>query len=863
MSVYVGRVNIVSNFYNFTPVAVLSGHDIIPLKESEIDEILPQSARHNINLFYNYRVETSVEFMRLHFFENQLIIFEFELDDLQDNYDNSGDRNLTGYKINVEDAFRKKKIRQLSSEGLYHVVQRDSLLDDIETLKIVRINDDEICEDDEILVNLGSGFYAGPFLVRYRKVDSSYIIFTYVQDNKYTIKGYTAADCTRKTIEEYSDNWRYEGKKWFFYAIRHGASPVSLDVISDDLLVDGLKDSISMAHSKDGTIPDADEMLKVYAESLLTGKDIPEEIRKSRTDRLAALLTSESDLNKSLDYLLTCICDLIIKYQDREEVNQLISSMIAQRPEFVDKIQNMRIIKTQIEEAKQDLELLNEQKRSKEEEMIRSDQQEKKKELELRQNEAISEEIQKKQDELDRIVEKLGISDSIISMNQKLDQLKDDAAYYERHKTSLENDSRNLEGRFIELVNRYSERIVDITFDGFMSSKMLQAAAQWEEKERKSDLQDVVNKINEVPSIDYTGEALVEHLVKLIQMTRPEYDRNTIVNILICISQGTLTVFSGSPGCGKTSICNIVGKALGLCDFNEYIDTELINNVNRYIPVSVERGWTSKRDFVGYYNPLTKVFEESNKDVFEALQLLDTEYTCGVDNYPMLILLDEANLSPMEYYWADFMNIRDEIGNGCQLNLGSKYIFNVPETLHFVATINNDHTTETLSPRLVDRAWIITLPKYTTITYGGDIDESQIRPIGWHSLKETFGIQDKGVITLSGEVQKIYESLKGILRKMDIVLSPRVDMAIKNYWVIATKYMQEDENENDASIVALDYAVAQKVLPKIMGSGDEYQGLLKELNSFCTNNNLVWTADILTGIISRGDKQLKYYQFFS
>ena len=33
---------------------------------------------------------------------------------------------------------------------------------------------------------------------------------------------------------------------------------------------------------------------------------------------------------------------------------------------------------------------------------------------------------------------------------------------------------------------------------------------------------------------------------------------------------------------------------------------------NRYVPVSVEKGWTSKRDLIGYYNPLTRRFESQD-----------------------------------------------------------------------------------------------------------------------------------------------------------------------------------------------------------------------------------------------------------
>lgn len=130
--------------------------------------------------------------------------------------------------------------------------------------------------------------------------------------------------------------------------------------------------------------------------------------------------------------------------------------------------------------------------------------------------------------------------------------------------------------------------------------------------------------------------------------------------------------------------------------------------INRYVAVSVERGWTSKRDFIGYYNPLSKQFEAANKQLCDGLRILNQEGRAS--KYPFVVLLDEANLSPMEYYWADFMNACDLDSVTKYLELGKDFELKIPQTLRFVATINNDHTTELLSPRLLDRAFIITLP---------------------------------------------------------------------------------------------------------------------------------------------------------
>ncbi len=307
-------------------------------------------------------------------------------------------------------------------------------------------------------------------------------------------------------------------------------------------------------------------------------------------------------------------------------------------------------------------------------------------------------------------------------------------------------------------------------------------------------------------------------------------------------------------------ICNIISHILGLNNYG-HLSTEL-NGVSRYIPVSVERGWTSKRDFIGYYNPLTKAFEESNRDVFNGLQLLDMESRNGYSKWPFFVLLDEANLSPMEYYWADFMNVCDDLIDNSTINLGNDNIFKIPETLHFLATINNDHTTETLSPRLIDRAWIICLPKVSAIQNDIYVPSEQTRTVSWKELKNTFTSNDNENKNFDRESLLIYGGIKEKLSKQDIYVSPRVDITIKKYWLAASKIMEEDEYGNSPNIIALDYAVAQKILPKLMGSGEEYESFLEELKKYTNEKNLSYSTELLDLMIRRGNRQMKYYQFF-
>ena len=167
-----------------------------------------------------------------------------------------------------------------------------------------------------------------------------------------------------------------------------------------------------------------------------------------------------------------------------------------------------------------------------------------------------------------------------------------------------------------------------------------------------------------------------------------------------------------------------------------------------------------------------------------------------------------------------------------------------------------------MSPRLIDRAWIISLPQqYNICLTDNEIPASSIEIITWTSLCNAFAPQKEECV-LSAEVQKIYDLLLAKLREKRFFVSPRIDKAIKRYWAIAAKYFEEDETKTGAEVVALDYAVAQRILPKIIGNGEAFEKWLDEVRAFCSNHELNMSAKILKDIIDRGNQKMKYYEFF-
>ena len=167
---------------------------------------------------------------------------------------------------------------------------------------------------------------------------------------------------------------------------------------------------------------------------------------------------------------------------------------------------------------------------------------------------------------------------------------------------------------------------------------------------------------------------------------------------------------------------------------------------------------------------------------------------------------------------------------------------------------------------MIDRAWIITLPQLTPRDYSSSgnkatISDEIVDIISWTSLRDAF-IPKNGETSFSPEIQKCYDSIIAKLREKKFTVSPRVDAAIKRYWVIASKYFEKDDTGTDPKFIALDYAVAQRILPKINGNGEEFEKWLKDFGSLCSNNGLNTSATMLKDIIERGNQQMKYYQFF-
>lgn len=864
MGIYLGSIAIRNNYVNFKPLAEYIDGKFYNLTSSDKRELLPDSVLGDINLFCsdteNYIMDS--------FQDEEYCVVEFEPNNLEANYKPySNERNLTGYKIDIS-KLSGKSIRKIYELGYYYVISKDGIEGNYRTNPILEITDQNVYEDMQVVIELEDkeNTIIGPFTVSWREIDSQYIIKTNLQNRKYFFEGYKYPNNISENVKISLGSFE---PKQFIKIPDSGYEKVYVDVISDEHLLTTFKDIINEDNFIDGklNLDNINEVINEHKGLLFIGDTIPDVISEQRFESLNKLLTDEKNLNDSFRFIADNIAILLDKYQEQNQYSDLVQKL-SENPEFMNKIQRFRIISDKVEKQAEELQKLEQKSETIKQQIEEQNQAYKDSFIDDLQNDVRNLQDKKNslEQEIDVLLETREKANRNIELQNKLKDLEEEVKYKDKRKDELNTAIKEIDKDLDAIFADKTKKALDFAFDGMLSSRMLKQAAEWENAQQVIDYESKVKALKELPLSTKEDVALIDYLVEQVKHFRPSYDRNTILNIFICYIQGFLTVFSGEPGTGKTSICNIVANILGLNTPEKYI-SETLNgfNANRYIKVAVEKGWTNKKDFIGYYNPLTKSFERNNRRIFDCLNILDIEARKEYTNIPFIILLDEANLSPMEYYWADYMNICDEINNNSIINLGDNYIFNISNNLRFLATINNDHTTEALSPRLIDRAWVIRLPKIKfSISKQADDLTSEFEIISWSSLSRIFDISLSEITNLNGAAEEIYKKLEAKFREIKINLSQRTSISVQKYWSVAQKIFENDSDYGtDSSIVALDYAIAQRILPRIAGSGKTYGEQLKEIAKLCSDNNLRFSSDILNEIIQKGEDSMQYYQYFA
>ena len=171
------------------------------------------------------------------------------------------------------------------------------------------------------------------------------------------------------------------------------------------------------------------------------------------------------------------------------------------------------------------------------------------------------------------------------------------------------------------------------------------------------------------------------------------YYKEEMVRVFIAALASTkLVILQGISGTGKTSLAYAWGKFMK----------------HSSCVASVQPSWRDRTDMFGYFNEFTKKFNET--------EMLKEMYIAGYTDDVYTVILDEMNLSRVEYYFAEMLSIlempnRDEwiielVPNSCKTD-PKKIIdgkLKVPANMWYIGTINNDDSTFAVTDKVYDRA---------------------------------------------------------------------------------------------------------------------------------------------------------------
>lgn len=204
---------------------------------------------------------------------------------------------------------------------------------------------------------------------------------------------------------------------------------------------------------------------------------------------------------------------------------------------------------------------------------------------------------------------------------------------------------------------------------------------------------------------------------------RGEYGAETLQALRTASLSKPFVILRGDPGVGKSHL------AVRLLDDPKRERTCIV-------PVSAT--WRGREDLLGYVNPISGDFEATEFTRF--LAEAERAWAAG-DRRAWLVIFEEFNLSQPEHWLADVLAVSQfEDPLDRRIHLGGKGIegldgrrsVTLSPGLSFLATVNTDHTTRPLSPRVLDRSAMVSLtldPRQALRMKRLSLDDEQVRAI--------------------------------------------------------------------------------------------------------------------------------------
>lgn len=568
------------------------------------------------------------------------------------------------------------------------------------------------------------------------------------------------------------------------------------------------------------------ERLKRLLDSYLTDADVGEEIIHSW------LLTAEGKKFAG-DFLLQhkgLASNSAFAIQDKEEMVDIQNNINALREKLAQEHKSF-------EKTRATLQSSLEEERTKLVEEMRARLQEDEKTLLV----AMSKEVQDLADKKKILEGDIEQALSKLSLANNATDLKSEIAYLERHKDGIREAIRSQENTLKNPM--ITEKVSELHWHLELLNGHLSQAGNKETTYCRSELAKT--------TLD-NPKSIISAIAARFEAEGRSFTYEEMANLIITTQQSLMTVMKGRPGSGKTSSAIRLAQAHHLAKDDGLSDD--------FLNVPVSRGWVSGRDFLGYYNPLKNTFQSARTGVYQFLKNGEQK---GSETTLRLILLDEANLSPIEHYLSDFIGLFDPEGRSRPITTGSPYLdryLHVPPNVRLIATINSDGTTEPLSPRMCDRVPVISMDYEETERESFIPDISLDGAIPYAILENFFGYneEDDGadLSDTNIKIRNFIQNMKSIDPSlgMPLSVSARKQNAIARYFHVAQRIIGETK--------AADFAISQYLLPLINGTGSAFGNRITSLRQFADSNGFERTKFLLDDILAEGRENIDNFSFF-
>lgn len=319
--------------------------------------------------------------------------------------------------------------------------------------------------------------------------------------------------------------------------------------------------------------------------------------------------------------------------------------------------------------------------------------------------------------------------------------------------------------------------------------------------------------VDSIPSDEYSLEEICERFRKYLAKEEKLYfDIETIRFFISGFGTTHFMILEGLSGTGKSSLPRYFAK---------FINAEVL-----FIPVQAT--WRDRTNLIGFFNEFSKTYSETEFliSLYEANYNPDKLY---------FYVLDEMNISRVEYYFADFLSVLEYPVDEWQLKIMQlpynflppaklfEGIIHIPENAYFIGTANKDDSTFTITDKVYDRAITIEFDnRNVAFEVKDEADTITISKTHLQSLFLAAGEEEENQMT-DEDFEKFTTITDFIYNQFDITFGNRILNQITTLVPIYCACGGKKEE-------ALDFLLSRKIISKLEGRFEEYvKGSLKEL----------------------------------